>query len=205
LPHYETGFWEPVEIVAIHDELLVSAGSSWDDHSEFPPSWFTSNWAKPFKQRLVAALREDFGRSSLFVIKSTGKADTARLAITGFCWGGRITWLYAAHNPDLKAAVSWYGSDRPTTQLQPKNPADIAADLKAPVLALYGGADPSNKPETIDNRQAACTAAGKTCEKIVFPDAPHGFNADYRPSYRPEAAKDGWAKMLAWFKKYGAG
>ena len=143
--------------------------------------------------------------ASVAYAKSTGKANATKLAITGFCWGGRITWLYAAHNPDLKAAVSWYGSDRPTTQLQPKNPADIAADLKAPVLALYGGADPSNKPETIDNRQAACAAAGKTCEKIVYPDAPHGFNADYRPSYRPEAAKDGWAKMLDWFKKYGVG
>jgi carboxymethylenebutenolidase len=143
--------------------------------------------------------------ASVAYAKSTGKADTARLAVTGFCWGGRITWLYAAHNPELKAAVAWYGSDRPVTELQPKNPADIAADLKAPVLALYGGADPSNKPETIDKRQAACTSAGKTCEKIVYPDAPHGFNADYRPSYRPEAAKDGWAKMLAWFKEHGVG
>ena len=120
-----------------------------------------------------------------------GNADTARLAITGFCWGGRITWLYAAHNPDLKAAVSWYGSDRPVTDLQPKNPVDIAAALKAPMLALYGGADPSNKPETIDKRQAACTAAGKTCDKIVYPDAPHGFNADYRPSYRARRCQ-GW-------------
>ncbi len=143
--------------------------------------------------------------ASVAYAKSTGKADAAKLAVTGFCWGGRITWLYAAHSPDLKAAVAWYGSDRPPTELQPKNPADIAADLKAPVLGLYGGADPSNKPETIDKRQAACTAAGKTCDKIVYPDAPHGFNADYRPSYRPEAAKDGWARMLAWFKKNGVG
>jgi carboxymethylenebutenolidase len=143
--------------------------------------------------------------ASVAYAKSTGKADAAKLAVTGFCWGGRITWLYAAHSPDLKAAVAWYGSDRPVTDLQPKNPVDIAADLKAPMLALYGGADPSNKPETIDKRQAACTAAGKTCDKIVYPDAPHGFNADYRPSYRADAAKDGWAKMLAWFKKYGVG
>jgi carboxymethylenebutenolidase len=135
--------------------------------------------------------------------KSTGKADTARLAITGFCWGGRITWLYAAHNPELKAAVSWYGSDRPHDELHRQNPADIAAQLKAPVLALYGGADPSNTPQIIDKRQAACTAAGKTCEKIVYPDAPHGFNADYRPSYRAQAARDGWSRMLAWFKRYG--
>lgn len=137
--------------------------------------------------------------------KSTGKADTQKLAVTGFCWGGRITWLYAAHNPELKAAVSWYGSDRPVDELHPKNPADIAGDVKAPVLSLYGGADPSNPPETRDKRQTACAAGGKTCDKVVYPDAPHGFNADYRPSYRPEAAKDGWARMLAWFKKNGVG
>jgi carboxymethylenebutenolidase len=137
--------------------------------------------------------------------KSTGKANISKLAVTGFCWGGRITWLYAAHNPELKAAVSWYGSDRPVDELHPKNPTDIAGDVKTPVLALYGGADSSNPLATIEKRQAECMAAGKTCEKIVYPDAPHGFNADYRPSYRPEAAKDGWAKMLAWFKEHGAG
>ncbi len=137
--------------------------------------------------------------------KATGKADTAKLAVTGFCWGGRITWLYAAHNPDLKAAVAWYSSDRPVDELHPKNPGDIAADLKAPVLALYGGADKSLPTEKIEKREAACKSAGKTCESVVYPDAPHGFNADYRPSYRADAAKDGWAKMLAWFKKNGVG
>jgi len=135
--------------------------------------------------------------------KASGKADTARLAATGFCWGGFATWMYAAHNPALKAAVAWYGTDRQVTELTPKNPLDIAAELKAPVLALYGGADKSIPPETIEKRQAACKAAGKTCEFKVYPDTPHGFNADYRPSYRAEAAKDGWAKMLAWFKQNG--
>ena len=117
---------------------------------------------------------------------------------------GRLaTWMYAAHNPDLKAAVAWYGSDRKPSELTPKNPLDIAADVKCPVLALYGGADQSIPQETIEKRQAACKAAGKTCEFKVYPDAPHGFNADYRPSYRADAAKDGWARMLAWFKDHG--
>jgi carboxymethylenebutenolidase len=111
--------------------------------------------------------------------------------------------MYSAHNPDLKAAVVWYGSDRKPSELTPKNPLDIAADVKCPVLALYGGADQSIPQETIEKRQAACKAAGKTCEFAVYPDAPHGFNADYRPSYRADAAKDGWARMLAWFKDHG--
>jgi carboxymethylenebutenolidase len=135
--------------------------------------------------------------------KSSGKADTAKLAVTGFCWGGWATWMYSAYNPDLKAAVAWYGSDRKPSELTPKNPLDIAADVKCPVLALYGGADQSIPQETIEKRQAACKAAGKTCEFQVYPDTPHGFNADYRPSYRAEAAKDGWTRMLAWFKDHG--
>jgi carboxymethylenebutenolidase len=135
--------------------------------------------------------------------KGSGKADTTKLAVTGFCWGGWATWMYAAHNQDLKAAVAWYGSDRKPSELTPKNPLDIAADVKCPVLALYGGADQSIPQETIEKRQAACKAAGKTCEFAVYPDAQHGFNADYRPSYRADAAKDGWARMLAWFKDHG--
>jgi len=137
--------------------------------------------------------------------KGTGKADTNKLAITGFCWGGRIVWLYSAHNPALKAATAWYGViDRPRTELQPKYPIDLAADLKAPVLGLYGAADTGIPDESVERMRAACKAANKTCEIVIYPDTPHGFNADYRPSYRPEAAKDGWAKMLAWFKDHGA-
>ena len=136
--------------------------------------------------------------------KSTGKTDTAKLAVTGFCWGGGIVWRYAAHNPALKAAVAWYGPiDRPRTELQPKYPIDLAADLKAPVLGLYGGADTGIPVESVERMRAACKAAEKTCEIVIYPDTPHGFNADYRPSYRAEAAKDGWAKMLAWFKEHG--
>jgi len=135
--------------------------------------------------------------------KASGKADTAKLAVTGFCWGGFATWMYAAHNSNLKAAVAWYGSDRKISELQPKNPADIAGEVKCPVLAFYGGQDQSIPKETIEKRQEACKAAGKTCEVKIYPDAPHGFNADYRPSYRADDAKDAWTRMLAWFKQNG--
>jgi carboxymethylenebutenolidase len=138
--------------------------------------------------------------------KSTGKVDTAKLAVTGFCWGGRITWLYAAHNPDLKAAAAWYGPiDRPRTALQPKYPIDLAGDLKCPVLGLYGAADQSIPVASVEKMEAVCKADRKICEIKIYPEAPHGFNADYRSSYRLEAAKDGWATMLAWFKQYGVG
>jgi carboxymethylenebutenolidase len=135
---------------------------------------------------------------------STKSADTGRLGITGFCWGGRQVWLYAAHNPNLKAAVSWYGLLwGPTNALRPKQPPEIAADLKAPVLGLYGGDDPGIPATDVEAMRAALKSSGKTGEIVVYPGVPHGFNADYRPSYRPDAAKDAWARMLAWFKKYG--
>jgi carboxymethylenebutenolidase len=137
--------------------------------------------------------------------KSTGKADTSKLAVTGFCWGGFATWMYAAHNPDLKAAAAWYGPDRKVSEIVPKNPVDIAGQVKCPVLAFHGGQDQSIPQDTVEKRQAACKAAGKTCEVKVYADAPHGFNADYRPSYRSDDAKDAWARMLAWFKEHGVG
>jgi carboxymethylenebutenolidase len=136
--------------------------------------------------------------------KASGNADTTKLAITGFCWGGGIVWRYAAHNPALKAAVAWYGPlDRPPTELQPKSPINLVDDLKAPVLGLYGGADTGIPVQSVERMRAACQEAHKTCELVIYPDAPHGFNADYRPSYRADAAKDGWVKMLAWFKDHG--
>jgi len=136
--------------------------------------------------------------------KGTGKADTARLGITGFCWGGRITWLYAVHNPSVKAGVAWYGRlVGDSSALTPKHPVDVAADLKAPVLGLYGGADQGIPVATIDRMKEACRAAGKTCEFVVFPDAPHAFHADYRPSYRAEPAQDGWKRLQDWFRQHG--
>jgi carboxymethylenebutenolidase len=138
--------------------------------------------------------------------KGTGKADTTKLGVTGFCWGGRQVWLYAAHNPTLKAAVAWYGPlKRPTTELQPKNPIDIVGELKAPVLGLYGGADAGIPVASIEEMKAALKTAHNPSEIVIYPDTPHGFNADYRPSYRPDQAKDGWGKMQAWFKQHGVG
>lgn len=138
--------------------------------------------------------------------KSTGKADTAKLGVTGFCWGGRQVWLYAAHNPNVKAAVAWYGSlARPKSDLTPVNPIDVVPQLKVPVLGLYGGADPGIPQNQVDDMKAALKKANSPSEIIVYPDTPHGFNADYRPSYRPEQAKDGWTKLQAWFKQHGVG
>lgn len=136
--------------------------------------------------------------------KESGKADVAQLGITGFCWGGRVTWLYAAHNPALKAGVAWYGRlTGEKSDLTPRHPVDVAAELKSPVLGLYGGADQGIPVSTVDQIREACKTAGKTCEITVYADAPHAFHADYRPSYRAEPAKDGWAKLLAWFQQHG--
>jgi len=130
--------------------------------------------------------------------------DPAKLGITGFCWGGRIVWLYAAHNPALKAGVAWYGRvEGAGTALQPKNPIELVKDLKAPVLGLYGGADAGIPNEGVDRMRAALKAAGKPSEIHTYPDTPHGFLADYRPSYRKEAAEDGWKRLLAWLRKNG--
>ena len=132
------------------------------------------------------------------------KGDPARLAVTGFCRGGRNTWMYAAHNPALKAAVAWYGPIKGNpSPIQPTNPGDVAADLKAPLLGLYGGQDAGIAVPDVQAAAAKAKAAGKTVEIVLFPDAPHGFHADYRPSYRKADADDGWARMLAWFKKNG--
>jgi carboxymethylenebutenolidase len=146
----------------------------------------------------------DLDAAAAWAAKNGG--DPARLAVTGFCWGGRIVWLYAAHNPKLKAGVAWYGRvEGAGTELQPKNPIELVAGINAPVLGLYGGADAGIPNDGVDRMRAALKAASKKSEIITYPDMPHGFNADYRPSYREAAAKDGWAKMLDWFKKNGAG
>jgi carboxymethylenebutenolidase len=136
----------------------------------------------------------------------TGKADGRKLGITGFCWGGRIVWLYAAHSPALKAGVAWYGRlVSATDPLHPKNPIDVAAELKAPVLGLYGGADSGIPLESVEQMRTALKAAHSPSEIVVYPDAPHAFFADYRPSYRQDAATDGWRRMEAWFKRFGVG
>lgn len=133
--------------------------------------------------------------------------DTRKLGITGFCWGGRITWLYAAHNPALKAGVAWYGRLLgQSSAVTPRQPIDLAASMHAPVLGLYGGADsgiPVDNIETMKNALRQGSAPAQASAFHVYPDAPHAFHADYRPSYRQAAAQDGWSRMLAWFKQQG--
>jgi carboxymethylenebutenolidase len=137
--------------------------------------------------------------------EKTGKADTSKLGITGFCWGGRVVWLYAAHNPKLKAGLAWYGRlvGQPN-ELHPKHPIDVVGQLKAPVLGLYGGEDQGIPNVTVERMRKALMDAGNPSEIMLYPDTPHGFHADYRPSYRKEQAEDGWRRLRDWFKKHGA-
>ena len=135
---------------------------------------------------------------------AANKGDVGRMGVTGFCRGGRDTWFFAAHNPQLKAAVAWYGPiGGPTSPIQPKTTMDIAADLKCPLLGLYGQQDSSIAVADVEAAAAKARAAGKTVDIVVYPDAPHGFHADYRPSYRKADAENGWVRMQAWFKQYG--
>jgi carboxymethylenebutenolidase len=134
--------------------------------------------------------------------KSQG-GDTSRLGIMGFCRGGRTVWHYSTHNPNLKAGVAFYGTLVDKSDAAPKSSIDLAAEVKEPVLGLYGEADAGIPPDQVKQMEAALKAAGKTAEFYEYPGAPHGFVADYRPSYRKGAAEDAWNKMTAWFKKYG--
>ena len=133
--------------------------------------------------------------------------NASKLAVTGFCWGGRITWLYSAHNPAVKAGVAWYGRlVGAGSALTPKHPVDIAAGLNGPVLGLYGGQDGGIPLDTVEKMKSALAAGGgaaKRSEFVVYADAPHAFHADYRPSFRKEAAEDGWKRCVAWFEANG--
>ncbi|MFI4965927.1 MAG: dienelactone hydrolase family protein [Caulobacterales bacterium] len=140
--------------------------------------------------------------ASLKYLAAQPYADMTRLGVTGFCWGGGATWLCCAHFPQFKAGVAWYGPLKagpyPRTP-----PLDVAKDLHCPVLGLYGGQDKGISAADIEAMRAALKAAGKPDEIIVYPDAQHGFLADYRPSYNAGAAADGWKRMLAFFKAHG--
>ena len=130
--------------------------------------------------------------------------DTARLAVIGFCRGGRETWLYATHNPRLKAAVAWYGQVAgPTSAIQPHNPIEVADKLQCPLLGMYGGQDPGIKMADVQATAERAKAEGKGVDIVVYPDASHGFHADYRPSYNAAAAADSWRRMLEWLRAYG--
>ena len=148
----------------------------------------------------------DLDATAAWAAKNGG--DTAKLGITGFCWGGRIVWLYAAHSAQLKAGVAWYGRlDGAKNDLQPTYPLDVVGELKAPVLGLYGGKDDGIPLDLVEKMRAALKAAGAKAaaesEIVVYPDAPHGFHADYRPSYVAADAQDGEKRLFAWFAKHG--
>ena len=130
--------------------------------------------------------------------------DVDRLGITGFCWGGRATWLYSAHNPKVKAGVAWYGrlvGDK--TANQPQHPVDIAPRLSVPVLGLYGGKDHGIPLDKVEQMKAALAEGSSGSTIVVYPDADHAFHADYRPTYNAKAAKDGWTRALDWFRQHG--
>ena len=133
--------------------------------------------------------------------------DVNRVGVTGFCWGGRQTWLYSAHQKRIKAGVAWYGRlVGQTSELTPKHPVDVAGQLNGPVLGLYGGADTGIPLDTVEQMKAALAkgnAAARASQFVVYPDAPHAFHADYRPSFRQGPAEDGWKRCLAWFAQHG--
>ncbi|MEH1912420.1 dienelactone hydrolase family protein [Nostoc sp.] len=150
-----------------------------------------------------AQVLSDLDATLHWAVKSA-KGNADKLAITGFCWGGRIIWLYAAHNPKVKAGVAWYGRlVGDATELQPQNPIDIASKLTVPILGLYGGKDTGIPINTVEQMRDRLKSSSSKSEIIVYPDAPHAFFADYRPSYREKEAKEGWKRLLAWFKQNG--
>lgn len=136
--------------------------------------------------------------------KAQPAAQADRIGVTGFCRGGMYTLLFAAHSPDVKAAVAWYGPVKPakTPSIRDAGPLDVAAKITAPVLGLYGGADQGIPAADVKEMEAALKASGTVAEFVVYPGAPHAFNADYRESYRADAAKDAWGRCVAWFHKY---
>ncbi|MDY1038867.1 dienelactone hydrolase family protein [Lelliottia sp. CFBP8978] len=183
--------------LAVAPELYFRQGDPNDYHDI--PTLFSNLVSKVPDAQVLA----DLDHVASWAARNGG--DPHRLLVTGFCWGGRISWLYAAHNPQLKAAVAWYGKlVGEKTLNSPKHPVDIATDLNAPVLGLYGGQDTSISQESVETMRQALRAANAKTEIVVYPEAGHAFNADYRPSYHQESAKDGWQRMLAWFRQYGA-
>jgi len=135
--------------------------------------------------------------------ESSSKGNINKLGITGFCWGGRIVWLYSAYNPKVKAGVAWYGRlISQSSALTPKHPIDVAASLKVPVLGLYGGKDDNIPNDSVEKMRQALKTGSSGSEIILYPDTPHGFYADYRPTYRQKEAQEAWKRLQDWFKKY---
>lgn len=182
--------------LALAPELFVRQG---DAHSipDIPTLFQTIVLKAPDAQ-----VMGDLDACMAWAAQNGGDGD--KLGITGFCWGGRVTWLYSAHNPKVKAGVAWYGrlvGDK--TANQPQQPVDIAPQLSVPVLGLYGGKDHGISLDSVEQMKAALAKGASASTIIVYPDADHAFHADYRPSYNPQAAKDGWMRALDWFKQHG--
>ncbi len=135
---------------------------------------------------------------------ASGLGDLERVGVTGFCWGGRAVWMYAAQSNRIRAGVAWYGKlAGEATDAMPQSPVEVAGTLKAPVLGLYGERDAGIPLDTVEAMRAELQAAPHPCELVVYPGAEHGFHADYRPSYHQEAARQGWKAMLQWFRSHG--
>jgi carboxymethylenebutenolidase len=184
---------------AIAPELYLRQGDPAKYTLEQIPQLFADIVSKVPQTQVLADLD-----ALVAYIKGTGEADTGKLGITGFCWGGTIVWLYSARNAAVKAGVAWYGRlNADATALQPKRPVDITGELKAKVLGLYGGKDQGIPLTDVELMRTALKAAGKDSEIVVYPDSGHAFLADYRPSYNEADANDGWARMLAWFRSHG--
>lgn len=150
-----------------------------------------------------AQVMSDLDATVAWAVKSA-KADPEKIGITGFCWGGRVTWLYSAHNPNVKAGVAWYGRlVGESTALTPIHPVDVATNLQAPILGLYGGKDTGIPLSTVEEMRDRLKGGSNQSEIVVYPEAPHAFHADYRPSYRQVDAEDGWKRLLEWFSKNG--
>jgi carboxymethylenebutenolidase len=182
--------------LAVAPELYVRQGdpSTLKDNKEI--------FAKIVSKVADAQVMSDLDAAVAWAARNGG--NTAKLGVTGFCWGGRITWLYTAHNQNVKAGVAWYGrlvGDK--TDMTPAHPTDLVDRINAPVLGLYGGADAGIPNDTVDNMNAALKKAGKKSMIHLYPDTPHAFHADYRPSFRKEQAVDGWKRATEWFKKHG--
>lgn len=185
--------------LAVAPELYARQG----DASKYTMAEIQKLLAEVVSKVSDAQLMSDLDAAAEWAEKNKGAAG--KLAVTGFCWGGRVVWLYAAHQPKLKAAVAWYGRVAgPTNAMTPKNPIDLVTDMKAPVLGLYGGKDQGIPVDTVKSMESELKKAGKKAEFHIYPDAGHAFHADYRPSYNKAAAEDGWKRMLAWFKQHGA-
>ena len=184
--------------LAVAPELYHRQG----DVSKLPDS--KEIFAKVVSKVADAQVMSDLDATVAWSAKNSG--NTEKLGVTGFCWGGRIVWLYAAHNPNVDAGVAWYGrlvGDK--SEMTPAHPIDLVDKINAPVLGLYGAADAGIPNETVERMNEALKKAGKKSQIHLYPDTPHGFHADYRPTYRREQAQDGWKRAVEWFKKNGVG